>query len=264
VRAVSSREPAVARVFLATLVALIALAWLALWNSDAWPLVHLSHHGMHHLGMHHPGEGNVIRSAALFVGGWMVMSVAMMLPTALPLVMLFTTVVRDRPHRTAAAILLCVGYLMVWTGVGIFAYGLVEASRGWAAHLDWLHANPWCFGSAVCLIAGAFQFSSIKYACLKRCRSPFSFVAQHWSGRRSYLDAWFLGLHHGLFCVGCCWALMLLMLLPAAANPGWMLALAAAMAVEKNLSWGRAVVRPIGASLIGIGLGIATAHLPWI
>lgn len=263
-RAVQSREPVVPRVFLATLVALIALAWLALWNSDAWPFVHLSHHEMHDPGMHPPGEGNVIRSAALFVGGWMVMSVAMMLPTALPLVVLFTTVVRDRPHRTVAALLLCVGYLMVWTGAGIFAYGLVEVCRRAAAHLDGLLANPWWFGSAVCLIAGAFQFSSIKYACLKRCRSPFSFVAQHWSGRRPYLNAWFLGLHHGLFCVGCCWALMLLMLLPAVANPGWMLALAAVMAVEKNLSWGRAVVKPIGASLIGIGLGIATVHLPWI
>jgi predicted metal-binding membrane protein len=117
-------------------------------------------------------------------------------------------------------------------------------------------------GSAICVIAGAFQFSSIKYACLDRCRSPFSFVAEHWSGRHAHVDSLLLGLHHGLFCVGCCWALMLLMLLPGAGNLGWMLALAAVMAVEKNLSWGRTVVKPIGATLIVVGLVIAIMHLP--
>jgi predicted metal-binding membrane protein len=93
-----------------------------------------------------------------------------------------------------------------------------------------------------------------------RCRSPFSFVTEHWSGLRARFDSLLLGLRHGLFCVGCCGAMMLVMLVPSAGNVGWMLALAAVMAVEKNFSWGRAVVKPIGAGLIAAGLVIATKH----
>jgi predicted metal-binding membrane protein len=112
------------------------------------------------------------------------------------------------------------------------------------------------------VIAGAFQFSSIKYACLDRCRSAFSFVTAHWSGLRARFDVLLLGLRQGLFCVGCCWALLLVMLVPSAGNVGWMLALAAVMAVEKNFSWGGAVGKPIGAGLLAAGLVIATKHLP--
>lgn len=257
-RAVQSQQSRAPRLLIATLAALITMSWLALWQSGAWPYAHYVHHAI----AHQPTDRNMLQSAAIFVGGWTVMSIAMMLPTSLPLIALFTIVVRDRPKRESLVLLACVGYLLVWTAAGVFAYALVAACREAAAHAGWPHRNPWFFGSAVCVIAGAFQFSSVKYACLNRCRSPLSFVTEHWSGLRARLDSLRLGLHHGLFCVGCCWALMLLMLLPGAGNLGWMLALAAVMAVEKNLSWGRAVVRPIGAALIAAGLVIAIEHLP--
>jgi predicted metal-binding membrane protein len=103
--------------------------------------------------------------------------------------------------------------------------------------------------------AGLFQFSRLKYHCLDRCRTPFGFVAQHWRGTAPLRRALRLGLDHGLYCVGCCWAIMLLMFIVGTGNVGWMLALGAVMAVEKNAPWGARLSRPLGAALIaGAGL----------
>jgi len=99
-------------------------------------------------------------------------------------------------------------------------------------------------------VAGAFQFSRLKYRCLDKCRTPLSFVIEHWRGRAQTWQAFLLGAHHGLYCVGCCWALMLLMFVVGAGSLGWMLLLAAAMAVEKNMPWGRRLSAPLGVALL--------------
>src|SRR5439155_9756290 len=90
--------------------------------------------------------------------------------------------------------------------------------------------------------------------CLDQCRSPYSFLVQHWQGRLPERDALRLGIHHGLFCLGCCWTLMLLMFAVGGANLGWMLGLGAVMAAERTTSWGRRLTRPLGALLI-VGAG---------
>jgi predicted metal-binding membrane protein len=100
------------------------------------------------------------------------------------------------------------------------------------------------------LVAGAYQFSPLKYHCLEKCRSPLSFALEHWRGRRERLHALWLGVHHGLFCIGCCWSLMLLMFAVGVGNLGWMLALSAVMAAEKNLPWGRRLSAPLGVALL--------------
>jgi predicted metal-binding membrane protein len=105
-------------------------------------------------------------------------------------------------------------------------------------------------GAAIIAVAGAFQFSALKYRCLDKCRTPLSFVIEHWRGRSQAWHAFVLGAHHGLFCVGCCWALMLLMFAVGAGSLGWMLLLAAVMAVEKNLPWGRRLSTPLGVALL--------------
>src|SRR5579884_128377 len=115
---------------------------------------------------------------------------------------------------------------------------------------DWLSLNGWALAALILTIAGLFQFSRLKYRCLAQCRTPFSFIAQHWHGPTPLRNALRLGLHHGLFCVGCCWALMLLMFVVGTGNVGWMLALGAVMAVEKNVSWGRRLSNPLGAVLL--------------
>ncbi len=103
------------------------------------------------------------------------------------------------------------------------------------------------------LLAGAFQFTPLKYRCLEKCRSPLSFVIEHWQGRRQRWQAFRLGIDHGLFCVGCCWALMLLMFTVAVGSLGWMLALAAIMALEKNVRWGRRLGPVVGLALVAWG-----------
>jgi predicted metal-binding membrane protein len=95
-------------------------------------------------------------------------------------------------------------------------------------------------------IAGLYQFSSLKYACLDKCRSPLSFLMSRWRGGNESAQALRIGVEHGLFCVGCCWSLMLLMFLVGTGSLAWMLLLGAVMALEKNSSWGRRLSAPIG------------------
>jgi predicted metal-binding membrane protein len=120
-------------------------------------------------------------------------------------------------------------------------------------------AHPWAPGSAIFLLAGVYQFTPWKYACLDKCRSPMSFLVQHWGGKRAGADALRLGFHHGAYCVGCCWSLMLLMFAVATGGLGWMLLLGIVMAAEKNLPWGRRLSAPLGVVLIVASVGIAVA-----
>jgi len=101
---------------------------------------------------------------------------------------------------------------------------------------------------AVLAVAGAFQFSRLKYVCLDACRSPLAFIMSYWHGPRPYREA--LAFAHGVYCVGCCWALMLLMFVVGTANLVWMLGLALLMAVEKNHAWGRRLAEPLGVVLL--------------
>jgi predicted metal-binding membrane protein len=109
--------------------------------------------------------------------------------------------------------------------------------------------------------AGVYQFTPLKFYCLDRCRSPMAFIVGHWRGRRPASKAFGLGVSHGLFCVGCCWSLMLLMFAVGMGSLGWMLVLGVTMAVEKNVPWGRRLSAPLGAVLLGCGLVLAVVKL---
>ena len=115
-------------------------------------------------------------------------------------------------------------------------------------------------GAPLLLLAGAFQFSSLKFKCLEKCRSPFSFVIEHWQGRCERQQAFCLGIDHGVFCVGCYWALRLLMFAVGAGSLVWMLILALLMAVEKNVRWGRRLSAPVGAALLAWGAILLIFH----
>jgi predicted metal-binding membrane protein len=175
----------------------------------------------------------------------------MMLPTTLPLLHRFQRMVSARADHTALMGLLIAGYLVAWAGFGVAAHGLDLGLHAMARQTAWLPSHGWLIGAAVLLTAGAFQFSELKYRCLDRCRTPFGFIVEHWRGVRPRLEAFRLGLDHGLFCVGCCWAIMLLMFVVGTGSVGWMLALGAVMALEKNSPWGRRLSHPLGAALIG-------------
>lgn len=236
--------------------ALIALAWLALWAWGRSPHDRFLSH-------HHLDELHNASLLLVFIAGWTVMIVAMMLPSSLPLVTSFHTLTRSRVDGGKLVALLVVGYLCVWTLLGVMIY-----TGDWILHVavednPWLHANAWMLGAATVALAGVYQFTPLKYHCLRKCRSPLSFIMEHWHGRHDNVQAFRLGAHHGLFCVGCCWALMMLMFAIGAGNVGWMLALASVMAIEKNASWGRRLTAPLGVLLLGWSLILFTVAPLW-
>jgi predicted metal-binding membrane protein len=188
------------------------------------------------------------------------MTIAMMLPTTVPLVLIFRRLSGRRPDANLLLALVISGYLTVWLGFGVVAHLFDFGLHKLYDRNAWLQANPWVFGAGPLLLAGAFQFSRLKYRCLDKCRSPLTFVMQYWRGTREQWHSFLLGAHHGVFCVGCCWALMLLMFAVSMGSVGWMLALACVMAIEKNMSWGRKLSVPLGITLLAWGSLIVLNH----
>jgi predicted metal-binding membrane protein len=233
------------RALLVSSLGLISLtAWLALWQFGV-----ALHSPVHH---HHAVSGAA--TALLFVGAWTVMTVAMMLPTSVPLIATFDTIAGGRPDRPVLIGLVVIGYLATWALVGLVVYAGGTIARGFAVASPWLQAHTHVGGAGLLLVAGVYQFTPLKYKCLDKCRSPLSFVLSHWQGQHDRRNALWLGTHHGLFCVGCCWALMLLMFAVGVGNLGWMLVLGGVMAVEKNVPWGRKLCAPLGVLLVMGGL----------
>jgi predicted metal-binding membrane protein len=186
---------------------------------------------------------------AVLVGGWAVMVAAMMLPTTMPLVGLFAGITASRANRRVLVGLLVAGYLAVWIGFGVLTSALVvgihELTQSWPA----LEEHEWIIGAGFLAFAAAYQFSELKYRCLHECRSPRMFLIQRWHGDRERSDAFRIGVAHGVFCVGCCWTLMLVMLAIETFSLGWMLAIGAVMAAEKNFAWGRKLRTPLAIAL---------------
>ncbi|MBK9244993.1 MAG: DUF2182 domain-containing protein [Burkholderiales bacterium] len=243
-----------------TLGALVLLAWVALWLWHGSPDGRYLHHG-------EPGHydfaedlGAATTRAAVYIGGWLLMTAAMMLPTTFPLLQIFRRMTRSRDDHVALLSLVIAGYLAVWLAFGIAAHAIDLALHEAIEGSGWLQANAGWFGAAPLLLAGGFQFTRLKYRCLEQCRAPLSFVVQHWRGGNARAQALLLGAHHGAFCVGCCWALMLLMFTVGTGSLGWMLALGAVMAVEKNAPWGRRISAPLGAALLLWGAAVALNH----
>lgn len=253
------------RVFAPLFLGLVGLAWFALWAWTASPWGRYLDHGDWTLEgpaaawcRALPG-GTWLVPALLYGGAWVLMTAAMMLPSIWPLVSAFERVLSARVDRGRLLLLLALGYVAVWAGFGIVVHALHAALLEGVAAWPALARRGELIGAAVIALAGAFQFSALKRRCLEQCRTPMSFVMSHWHGRAPARDAFALGAHHGLFCVGCCWALMLLMFLVGAGSLGWMLLLAALMVAEKNFAWGRRLSAPLGLALLAWGGVLALA-----
>jgi predicted metal-binding membrane protein len=193
----------------------------------------------------------------VFVLGWVLMITAMMLPTSVPLIALFGAVVRARPDGGRLIGLLLLGYLSVWTMFGIAVHAGDAVLHLLVDSLPWLSQHVGAIATVTVLLAGVYQFTPLKYHCLERCRSPRAFIISRWRGRRPVSEAFDLGIAHGLFCIGCCWSLMLLMFAVGVGSLGWMLVLGAVMAIEKNLPWGRRFSAPVGGLLLAWGTALA-------
>jgi len=232
------------------LAALTGLAWLALWAGQDSPWGHSLLHGGHAMAM--PMSPAAV--AGLFVVGWTLMTMAMMLPTSAPLILLFHRMVSGRSQAGWLVASLVAGYLGVWATFGLSLHLVMQVLRSAAARVAWLDRNPWAAGAAILLGAGLYQFSPLKYACLDKCRSPWMFLTGRWRGVRPAREAFRLGAAHGVYCLGCCWSLMLVMFVAGMGSLAWMLALGVAMGAEKNFPWGRRLSPVLGVLLVAAAL----------
>ena len=244
------------------LAALAAMAWTSLW---LWSLSPWSRY-LGDAGWGDTGalatlcralpQGDILVPAALHAIAWVVMIAAMMLPTTLPLLLIFRRVTQSRSDGARLAALVVLGFFAAWFAFGVAAHVADAVLRSVAADSSWFISHGWMVAAMVLIGAGVFQFSALKYRCLEQCHTPFTFVASRWHGRAPSQEALRIGFDHGVFCVGCCWALMLLMFVVGMGNLGWMLVLAAIMAAEKSLSWGRRLRTPLGVALVIWGCAI--------
>jgi predicted metal-binding membrane protein len=254
-------------VFLPILGGLILCTWFALWAWSASPYAQYVQHGSWldlgpaaFLCRVVPG-GDVVVPALLHAAAWAMMIVAMMLPTTLPLLDKFQRMTATRTDRTLLMQLVVAGYLVVWIAFGLVAHGLDWLVHEAVVRSPWLAFNGWMLGAGAVALAGAFQFTSLKYKCLEKCRTPLSFIMQHWSGGAQRRQSFLLGVDHGAFCVGCCWALMLLMFVVGTGSIGWMMLLGAMMAVEKNMPWGKRISAPLGVALLAAAASIVCVEV---
>jgi len=175
---------------------------------------------------------------------WTVMMVAMMLPSATPMVLLFARVMRKRERDGRPFVptgLFVFGYLLVWVG-----FSAMATLANWGLHVagvlsSMMGSTTPMIGGVVLLFAGAFQWTPLKDACLSHCRSPLAFLTAHWSDGRG--GALMMGLHHGVYCLGCCWLLMALLFVLGIMNLPWIAALTVFVLLEKVLPRGRLVSR---------------------
>jgi predicted metal-binding membrane protein len=251
----------------ALLAGLSVLAWSTLWLWNASPYGRYLEHG----GWGDAGalaalcravpQGDIIVPAVLHAGSWVLMIAAMMLPTTFPVLAIFRRITTGRSDAGRLTALVVSGFFAAWFAFGLAAHAGDALLHFAASRSPTLPDFGWAIGAAVLAGAGLFQFSALKYRCLEQCHTPFAFVASRWHGRAPMREAWRLGVDHGVFCVGCCWALMLLMFVVGTGSLGWMLVLAAVMAAEKNLPWGRRLRTPLGLGLLGWAGAITIAHL---
>jgi len=195
-----------------------------------------------------------VRELALLFAMWAVMMVAMMLPSAAPLVLLFATVARRRRERQSPAAptsALAVGYLLAWT-----AFSSAAALAQWGLHRAALLSPAMAstsptFGGLLLVAAGAYQWTPLKGRCLAACHSPLGFLSREW--REGVGGALVMGARHGLFCVGCCWVLMALLFVAGVMNLLWVAALAVFVLVEKAAPAGGWLGRAAGLLLAAWG-----------
>jgi predicted metal-binding membrane protein len=253
--------------FLALFLTLVAAAWVLLfvWNMDhsrAAPSFDtqsiyfiLSPSYLASLCRSPMSEAGIETTVAM----WGLMSVGMMLPTASPIIGAYFTLASGQPLRISSRNIwgLIGGYVTVWL---VFSVGAGFMQWGLARH-DLLSAYGMSASAplsvTLLLVAGVYQFSTIKAACLSRCRSPLAFFMSEWRDRLA--GAFRMGLRHGLDCLGCCWVLMLLAFVGGTMNLIWMGLATALMTLEKLPSIGRLLTKPVGALLI-----LCAAYLAWV
>jgi predicted metal-binding membrane protein len=236
----------------------IVLGGLASVSLLAWAYTaHLAHHMIHmnmDMAMPHMQMWGGWDLILLFVM-WVVMMVAMMLPTAAPAILLFAAMNRRHQAQQTPVVpttVFVLGYLLIWTG-----YSALATVAQWSLHAAALlsplmmSTSP-VLGGVLLLAAGIFQWTPLKYTCLAHCRSPLGFFMTNWRAGTS--GTLVMGLQHGSYCVGCCWVLMALLFVAGMMNLLWVAAISAFILIEKVMPHGQLVGRVAGGVLVLAGL----------
>ncbi|HKE74225.1 MAG TPA: DUF2182 domain-containing protein [Acidimicrobiales bacterium] len=230
-------------------------AWLALAAAAHSPLRdHLRHHA--------PSASAAGTAQAAFALAWLAMVAAMMLPPSLRFVRTLTRLVAGRARGPALVGAGVAGFALVWMLVGeLFQLGDMGIHAA-VDHTPWLAARPYLVTAASLALAGAYQLTPVKSRCLRACRQPAGFVARGWHGRAPVAELVRIGSAYGWSCVGCCWALMLVMFAAGMTSVALMAALAALMVAERALPRAGVAVAGVGVTFLAAAVLVATGLLP--
>ena len=197
----------------------------------------------------------------IFLLCWQVMTVAMMLPSSMPMIKLVVYAGRRQQRPIAVPMAFLAGYAVIWTAFAVGAFLGDTLLHRLVILWPWLAAHSWLIGAATFAVAGLFQFTPLKERCLDACRTPLGFFMHHY--RKGIEPAWQLGLRHGKFCLGCCWALMLVMFGVGVGSLAGMAALTGVMVIEKTMPGGKRLSPLVGVALLLLA-GLWLIHPTWL
>jgi predicted metal-binding membrane protein len=220
----------------------------------AWIVTYRRMHGMD------AGPGTDLGGLGWYVGIWVTMMAAMMLPSAAPMVLVFARVNHERAlkDKTAAVPpwIFVTGYLIAWTAFGLAAYVVYRVARDLAPHfLAWSRGGRFVAGGAL-VLAGLYELTPLKEVCLRHCRGPMHFILGWRDGATGALR---MGSEHGLYCVGCCWGLMLALFALGVMNLIWMAVIAAVIFAQKVLPAGDRLARVAAVAFMALGIWVAAS-----
>lgn len=235
------------------LVAPVSLLWLWLWSTASSP-------GAPH-GAHAPA-GGMLTGPVVFLAAWMLMTAAMMLPSAMPLLVSLDRIARHQSRRYEIPVLATLAYLAVWGLVGIAAWIVSATAEVYVLPHASTHAATWLAGGGL-ILAGLYGLSPLASACLRACRRPFGFLARYWrGGSTARLQAARIGAAYGVSCVGCCVPMLGVMFVVGMADIGLVIVMGVLMAIMKNSLVGARVAHLISIAVIGAGVAVGLAWLP--
>jgi predicted metal-binding membrane protein len=257
--AVLRRERAIV---IAALAILTAIAWMDLaWLADDMAMGGMDMSGFR---MIPAGQGLMMPAGAPWqpiefayvFAMWAVMMIGMMTPSVAPMILIYARVGRQADmsgQPFAASAWFAAGYLVAWT-----AFSLATTFAQWALQraallTPMMESASNVLGGVVLIAAGIYQWTPVKEACLSYCQAPLTFIMRHGGFRREASGALVLGFRHGLYCIGCCWALMLLLFVGGVMNLLWIAALAVLVLLEKVVPFGKSVSRVAGVAFIAMG-----------
>jgi predicted metal-binding membrane protein len=231
-------------IILALLIAIAAAAWGVL----VWQQMNMG------MAMNSPTMG---MRAPLFLAIWVVMMVAMMFPSAAPMILTFHQVQAGRRARSQTFVstwVFVAAYMVVWALSGVLAYAGAVGVEAIAAHAELSGPTVARIGGVVLIVAGVYQLSPLKGICLAKCRTPMTFILTSW--RDGTMGALRMGLEHGLFCLGCCWLLFLILFPLGVMNIAAMAVVTLLVFAEKTLATGDQIARAAGVALVLYGVTV--------